>query len=110
MKVGNTDWYTFTLQGTINNITTHSPNFTFTSISYNNALSSSLGTSPLNLNGSVLKPLLTDNSFGHGVIVKGNSISKDETVGEIAFLGASQNFANGNILLYTNLAFGAKKQ
>ncbi len=110
MKVGNANWYTFALQGNINDISSAKPNFTITGLGYDNSLSSSLGTAKINLNGSDIKPLLKDNSFGHGSIVKGSNVSKDEAVGEIAFVGASQNFTNGNILLYTNLAFGAKKQ
>lgn len=111
MKVGNTNWYTFGLEGNINNITSTNPNnFKITNITYNNSFSSNLGQSQLNFNNSELKALMSDNSFGHGSIVTGSSISQDESVGEIAFLGASKNFEQGNILIYTNLAFGAKKQ
>ena len=53
-----------------------------------------------------LSPLNSDGSFGEGVIVKGDSIAKDELVGELSF---AFNTATADYAI-VNLAFGATKK
>ena len=97
-------WYTLTLGGTINEVSGNGQNFNINSVT--------LGGNPeyYIIENNVIKPLVSDSSFGGGVIVQGNNPSKDEMVGEIAFAGhTTDNGTNSNLFLYTNLAFGAKK-
>ncbi len=99
------EWYTLTLGGNINNVSGNEQNFNITSIT--------LGGNPsfYIIENNVIKPLVSDSSYGGGVIVTGASASKDEMVGEIAFAGhTTDNGTNSNLFIYTNLAFGAKKQ
>ena len=78
----NINAYNLSLEGKINNVSSDAPNFTITSM------------------GSMVP--YSGNTFGEGVIVTGDTIAKDEVVGELAFTW-------GNGMKFVNLAFGAKK-
>ena len=79
----NINAYNLSLAGKINNVSSDSPNFTITSM------------------GSMVP--YSGTTFGEGVIVTGDTIAKDELVGELSF-----TWGGGN--KFVNLAFGAKKQ
>ena len=112
MKIGSASWYNFGLEGTLNNITakgTGNANFNITRITYDQSQTPSINAGIRFDDYNALMPL-NDANFGNGVIVMGNSPSEDELVGQISFV-AHQNRAQsgGNVYMYSNIAFGAKK-
>ena len=107
MKVNNYNWYDFSLNGNINNVSAGSPNITFTEVNFDKNQTSSL--SYARYDASNLHPLNNSDNFGDAAIVKGTSISKDEMVGRINFTNRQEG--TGTVFFYdAYLAFGAKKQ
>ena len=101
------DWYDFSLNGSINDVSAGSPNITFTKVNFDKNQTSSL--SYARYDSSDLHPLNNSENFGDAVIVKGTSTSKDEMVGRINFTNRQEG--TGTVFFYdTYLAFGAKKQ
>ncbi len=99
------DWYNFALSGTINDVSSGSPNITFTDVTYD---LNSAPTTGRQYDGYPLHPLNNSDNFGDAVIVQSNT-NKDEMVGKIAFTG--HNPQTSVYYFYdTFLTFGAKQK
>ena len=109
--VGGSAWYSFTLTGSIKDVTSSTPyNIIFTNVDYDRDQTASINYLSGKYDGGNLTPINNNGSnFGDAVIVQGNSVSKDEIVGQLAFTGhtaetTSTSFDN------VFISFGAKKQ
>ena len=96
-------WYNFTLKGDIKDVSSGSPNITFTEVSYIPQQVVSVGTT----DRLDLHPMNNSENFGDAAIVKGNASSADEMVGKLAFTVQSQNVHQ---FMNNYISFGAKEQ
>ena len=100
-------WYDFSLSGKINNVSSGSPNITFTNVDFDRTQSDSLHYAIYD--NSNLHPLSNNDNFGDAVIVQGNTVSKDEMVGRLNF--TNRQAGTGTVFFYeAYLSFGARKQ
>ncbi|MBR4507908.1 MAG: hypothetical protein IKP23_00305 [Elusimicrobiaceae bacterium] len=110
--VGGSAWYSFTLTGTIKDVTSSEPyNIIFTNVDYDRNQTASLPYTLHRYDGNNLTPMNNNGSnFGDAVIVKGSSVSKDEMVGQLAFTGHTAEPTGSTSFNNVFISFGAKKQ